>query len=84
MHIPMTDQARDALITISVLWVVFAIVVGLRWFGRFRGAGIGVDDVLSLVALVRCKLAATRRFQRLTVRTITVIVINHHRDERRR
>lgn len=62
MHIPMTDQARDALITISVLWVVFAVVVGLRLFGRFRGAGIGIDDVLSLVALVRRNVAATSRF----------------------
>jgi hypothetical protein len=52
MYVPMTDQARSALITISVLWVAFAIVVCFRWLGRIRGAGIGADDVLSLVALV--------------------------------
>jgi hypothetical protein len=52
MYVPMTDEARKALITISVLWVAFAVVVGFRWLGRIRGAGIGADDVLSLVALV--------------------------------
>jgi hypothetical protein len=52
MYIPMTDPARRALIAMSVLWVAFAIVVFFRWLGRIRGAGIGADDVLSLVALV--------------------------------
>lgn len=53
MYVAMTSEARRALTTISVLWVVFAIVVFLRWLGRIRGAGIGADDVLSLIALVR-------------------------------
>lgn len=52
MYVGMTDEARRALITISVLWVAFAVVVFFRWLGRIRGAGIGADDVLSLVALV--------------------------------
>lgn len=52
MYVPMTDEARRALIAVSVLWVLFAVVVFFRWVGRIRGAGIGADDVLSLVALV--------------------------------
>ena len=52
MYVGMTDEARRALITISVLWVAFAVVVFFRWLGRIRGAGIGADDILSLVALV--------------------------------
>lgn len=51
-HVGMTRQARDALITIAVLWVIFAAVVFMRLIGRLRGAGIGPDDVLSCVALV--------------------------------
>jgi len=51
-HVDMTKQARDALITIAVLWVLFAAVVFFRLLGRLRGAGIGPDDVLSCVALV--------------------------------
>jgi hypothetical protein len=51
-HVDMTRQARDALITIAVLWIIFAAVVCLRLVGRLRGAGIGPDDVLSCVALV--------------------------------
>jgi hypothetical protein len=51
-HVDMTKQARDALITIAVLWVLFAAVVFMRLLGRLRGAGIGPDDVLSCVALV--------------------------------
>ena len=51
-HVGMTRQARDALITIAVLWVIFAAVVFMRLVGRLRGAGIGPDDVLSCVALV--------------------------------
>lgn len=53
VYIPMTRQARDALIAVSVLWVVCAVVVTLRIVGRFRGAGVSVDDVLSFFALVR-------------------------------
>ena len=52
MYVPMTDAVRRALIAMSVLWVAFAIVVFFRWLGRIRGAGIGADDILSLVALV--------------------------------
>lgn len=52
LHVPMTDVARDALIATAVLWVAFAIVVFLRLLGRFQGAGVGADDVLSLLALV--------------------------------
>ncbi|KAF2133897.1 hypothetical protein P153DRAFT_419727 [Dothidotthia symphoricarpi CBS 119687] len=50
--LPMTDGARKTLIAISALWVVFAVVVILRVLGRFRGVGMGADDVLSMVALV--------------------------------
>jgi hypothetical protein len=50
--IPMTGSARDSLIAISVLWVVFAVIVGFRLLGRFQGMGFGLDDVLSVVALV--------------------------------
>jgi hypothetical protein len=53
MYVGMTRQARDALIAMSVLWVILAIVVGFRLLGRLRGAGIGADDVLSCVACVR-------------------------------
>jgi hypothetical protein len=61
MYVPMTDEARRALITISVLWVLFAVVVFFRWVGRIRGAGIGADDVLSLVALVSFEDTEFRR-----------------------
>jgi hypothetical protein len=61
MYVPMTDEARRALITISVLWVLFAVVVFFRWVGRIRGAGIGADDVLSLVALVSFEDAEFQR-----------------------
>lgn len=54
VDIPMTHQARDALITISVLWVLFAIAVYMRVLGRIRAAFVGADDVLSVAALVRC------------------------------
>ncbi|PSN62049.1 hypothetical protein BS50DRAFT_532882 [Corynespora cassiicola Philippines] len=50
--IPMTQSARDSLIAISVLWVLFAITVGFRVIGRFRGIGLGTDDILSISALV--------------------------------
>jgi hypothetical protein len=51
-YVGMTRQARDALIAMSVLWVLFAIVVVFRLLGRVRGAGIGPDDILSCVACV--------------------------------
>ena len=51
-YIPMVDKARDSLIAISFLWLLFATVVFFRLLGRFRGIGIGVDDILALVALV--------------------------------
>jgi len=51
-YVGMTRQARDALITIAALWAVFAVVVVFRVLGRVRGAGIGLDDILSCVALV--------------------------------
>lgn len=56
VFIPMTDDARDGLIAIAVLWALFAMTVFFRILGRVRGAGIGLDDVLSLVALVSPKL----------------------------
>lgn len=48
----MTRAARDSMIAMCVLWVVFAIVVGFRVRGRYRGPGIGLDDCLSVSALV--------------------------------
>jgi hypothetical protein len=50
--IPMTGSARDSLIAISVLWFLFAITVGFRFLGRIQGVGLGLDDILSVVALV--------------------------------
>lgn len=50
--LPMTGSARDSLIAIAVLWVLFAITVAFRFAGRLRGIGIGFDDVLSACALV--------------------------------
>ena len=51
-YVGMTRAARDSLIAIAVLWVTFAVVVVFRILGRVQGAGIGLDDVLSCVALV--------------------------------
>lgn len=51
-YIPMTRSARDSLVAIAVLWVVFAITVVFRFVGRIRGIGLGLDDILSAVALV--------------------------------
>lgn len=51
-YVGMTRAARDSLIAIAVLWVTFAVVVVFRVLGRAQGAGIGLDDVLSCVALV--------------------------------
>lgn len=53
MPVAVTRQGRDGIIAISCLWVIFATVVFFRLVGRLRGAGIGPDDVLSCVALVR-------------------------------
>jgi len=50
----MTESARDALIGLALLWVLFGAVVGFRLLGRKRGVGIGVDDVLAVVAFVCC------------------------------
>lgn len=55
LYVPMTGEARDALIAICVLWVLFAATVFFRMLGRIRGAGVGADDILSLIALVSCK-----------------------------
>ena len=49
----MTTSARDSLIAISFLWVLFGVVVGFRLLGRIRGIGIGADDILALSAFVR-------------------------------
>jgi hypothetical protein len=53
-YLPMTRSARDALIAGACLWVLFAITVGFRVYGRIKGIGLGSDDILSMVALV-CK-----------------------------
>ncbi|KAF9878086.1 hypothetical protein CkaCkLH20_04662 [Colletotrichum karsti] len=49
-YIPMTTSARDSLIAICVLWSVTAAVVVARLWGRFRGIGIGGDDILAAIA----------------------------------
>lgn len=51
-RIPMTDGARNSLIVIVLLWVMFAIAVVLRLVGRIRVMGLGLDDILSVIALV--------------------------------
>ncbi|KAK1523006.1 hypothetical protein CABS01_16471 [Colletotrichum abscissum] len=50
MYIPMTTSARDSLIAICFLWAVFAAVVFARLWGRYRGIGVGGDDILALAA----------------------------------
>ncbi|KAK3989319.1 hypothetical protein QBC44DRAFT_291130 [Cladorrhinum sp. PSN332] len=50
ISVPMTNSARDALIGISFLWAINGVVVFFRLLGRFRGIGIGLDDVLAVVA----------------------------------
>lgn len=49
----MTTSARDSLIAIAVLWVLFGVVVFFRLLGRIRGIGVAADDVLALTAFVR-------------------------------
>lgn len=51
-YLPMTGSARDSLIAMSFLWLLFAGVVGFRLRGRMRGPGLGLDDILAIVALV--------------------------------
>ncbi|KAL0931545.1 uncharacterized protein CTRU02_214280 [Colletotrichum truncatum] len=54
-YVPMTKGAQNSLIAISFLWVIFATVVFARLWGRFRGVGIGGDDILAVVAcLLSC------------------------------
>ncbi|KAJ8113909.1 hypothetical protein OPT61_g4080 [Boeremia exigua] len=62
--IPMTGGARDSLIAITVLWFMFAITVGLRFVGRLRGIGLGLDDILSAIALT---IAASNRYEHTCV-----------------
>ncbi|KAF2712347.1 hypothetical protein K504DRAFT_531460 [Pleomassaria siparia CBS 279.74] len=50
--VPMTRSGRDSLIAMSILWLIVAIVVGLRIHARYQGPGIGLDDILSVVAAV--------------------------------
>ena len=52
-YIPPTDSARDSLIGIAFLCALNALVVGLRLLARYRGAGIGIDDILATIAFVR-------------------------------
>jgi hypothetical protein len=51
--LPMTRKARDGLIAGAFLWILFAITMYYRVMGRVRGAGLGADDFLSMIALVR-------------------------------
>lgn len=55
----MTGSARNSLIAIAVLWVMFAITVAFRFVGRIRGIGLGLDDILSAVALVSLQSSGT-------------------------
>ncbi|KAF1839992.1 uncharacterized protein K460DRAFT_323779 [Cucurbitaria berberidis CBS 394.84] len=50
--LPMTGGARDSLIAMSILWLLFALNVGFRFRGRLRGPGLGLDDTLAIVALI--------------------------------
>ena len=52
-HIPMMPEARDALIAIVFLWVIFGGVVFFRFLGRIQGVGLGADDFLALASFVR-------------------------------
>lgn len=53
MNLPMTASARSSMIAMCILWLLVATAVGFRIRGRFRGPGIGLDDCLSVAALVR-------------------------------
>ena len=48
----MTGSAKDSLIAMSVLWFLTVAAVGFRLRGRLRGPGLGLDDILAVVALV--------------------------------
>ncbi|OHE96519.1 hypothetical protein CORC01_08117 [Colletotrichum orchidophilum] len=50
VYIAMTTSARNSLIAICFLWAIFAAVVFARLWGRYRGIGIGGDDILALTA----------------------------------
>ncbi|KAH7024522.1 uncharacterized protein B0I36DRAFT_331560 [Microdochium trichocladiopsis] len=50
--LPLTTPALTCLITGSLLWIAGSAVVCFRCLGRFRGAGIGVDDCLSVAAAI--------------------------------
>jgi len=52
MFMGITAGARHSLIAISVLWCLFVVVLALRLRGRWRGPGLGLDDVLSAIAFV--------------------------------
>lgn len=65
--IPMTRSARDSLIAISMLWAVFATTVSFRLAGRIRGIGLGLDDILSVVALVRVRSKSAMTESSLTM-----------------
>ena len=52
-YIPMTSGTRDALIGMCILWLVVAGVIFFRVLARYRGIGVGGDDILAVVALVR-------------------------------
>lgn len=52
MYLVITDKARNSLIAISVLWCLFVIVLAFRLRGRWRGPGLGLDDILSAIAFV--------------------------------
>lgn len=65
-QLSMTDSARDSLIAMSVLWLLFVVVVGFRLRGRFRGPGLALDDILAMVALVCFKNPLHER-KRLTM-----------------
>jgi len=79
MHVNMTTKARDALIAIAILWVVFAAVVFLRLVGRLRGAGIGPDDVLSCVALV-CQQEINRVLGEMLLMISSGTIVLNNRD----
>ncbi|KAF2853870.1 hypothetical protein T440DRAFT_487162 [Plenodomus tracheiphilus IPT5] len=52
IYLGMTASARNSLIAMCVLWVLFVSVICLRVRGRMRGPGLGLDDILSMVAFL--------------------------------